>query len=69
MKNVNFAQRVRVKMTPKTETQGGSSQARNELNIEINKHKVDIDKSCFVKTEMEKLELKNAKIVWRKTNS
>lgn len=69
MKNVNFAERVRVKVIPRTETQSGSSQARTELHNEINKHKVVIDKDCFVKTEIEKLELKQAKVEWRKTKS
>lgn len=69
MKNIHFAERVRVRMTPKTETQSGSMQARTELHNEINKHKIVIDKSCFVKTEIEKLELKQAKIDWRKKKS
>lgn len=69
MKNVNFAERIRVRVTPKTETQGASMQARNELQNEINKHKVVIDKDCFVKTKIEKLVLKQAKVEWRMIKS
>lgn len=68
MKNVNFAERIRVRVTPKTETQGASMQARAELQNEINKHKIEIDKECFRKTEIQKLELVNAKTLWKISN-
>ena len=61
---LKFAQRVQVKITPREVSNSGANQARTELHNAINKHKVDIDRACFKKTESEKHELKVAKHLW-----
>lgn len=62
---LKFAQRVQVKITPREVSNTGANQARNELSIAINKHKVDIDRASFKKTESEKHQLKVAKHLWK----
>jgi|LauGreDrversion2_3_1035106.scaffolds.fasta_scaffold417402_1 hypothetical protein len=62
---LNFAQRVSVKITPRDVSNSGANQARIELFNAINKHKVEINKAEFVKTESEKHQLKVAKHLWK----
>lgn len=62
---LNFAQRVSVKITPRDVSNSGANQARVELSAAINKHKVDIDRACFKKTDSERHELKVAKHLWK----
>lgn len=64
---LKFAQRVQVKITPREVSNTGANQARNELSIAINKHKVDIDRASFKKTESEKHQLKVAKHLWKQS--
>lgn len=61
----HFAERVQVKITPRDVSNSGASQARTELFNLINKHKVDVDRDCFKKTDSEKHELKVAKHLWK----
>lgn len=42
-------------------------QRRSKLSKEINSFKVDIDRSVFTKTPQEKLDLKQAKSDWKKS--
>ncbi len=62
---MTFAQRVMVKITPR-ETVVNSTKERNELSALINKHKVDIDRTVFKKTDAEREALKEAKSYWKK---
>jgi len=64
MKNINFATKVRAKETPKVSTENNSyAQKRREIMEEINHPvtKVNLDKSVYKKTEIEKAQLKEAK--------
>jgi len=58
---LNFAKRVTVKLTPKHDGDGSVAQKRMELQTSINKNQINIDRSCFVKSDVEKEELKVAK--------
>lgn len=64
---LHFAQRVIAKSVPR-DTNGSNGEAnsrRRELQIEINKNKVQIDRSVFAKTEEERVSLKIAKMQWK----
>jgi hypothetical protein len=65
---LNFATRVKVALTPKTDTSNGYSNERMRLNAEINSRKIDLDSSVFMKTPAEKLEVKLAKLKWKSSN-
>lgn len=67
MQKIHFATRVSVRLVPKADASGGTSQLREELNNAINKHRVNIDRSVFKKTEQERVELKIAKAQWKAT--
>lgn len=45
----------------KQQTNFQTTQLRVDLNSQINQHKVNIDKSCFIKTDEEKELLKELK--------
>jgi len=57
----NFAQRVIVKIALRSKAEGDSS-LKNELLTLINSRKVNIDRTVFAKTQLEKDELKLAKM-------
>lgn len=67
MKNVNFATRVRVKMIPKETENGAYLSKRKEIQEEINhpRTKVNLDRSCYQKTEWERQQVKQAKQEWK----
>lgn len=65
MQKIHFATRVSVKLVPKADASGGTSQLREELSNAINKHKVNVDRSVFKKTPQERLELKIAKAKYK----
>jgi len=65
---LNFATRVKVALTPKTDTSNGYANERMRLHSEINSRKVDLDSSVFKKTDAEKLEVKLAKLKWKSSN-
>lgn len=46
-----------------------ATQERNKLSAEINKNKIDIDRTVFVKTNDEKQKLKEAKAQYAKHNN
>ncbi len=43
-------------------TNAQTAQYRRELQLQINENKVNIDKSVFIKSESEKLQLKEMKL-------
>jgi len=65
MQKLHFATRVIARLVPKSDASNAAAQLRQELSMQINKHKVSIDKSVFRKTLEEKLELKIAKAKWK----
>lgn len=67
MKNINFATRVRVKMVPKETENGFALQKKAQIQEEINhpRTKVNLDRSCYQKTEWERHQLKLAKQEWK----
>jgi hypothetical protein len=65
MQKLHFATRVNVKLVPKSDASNAANNLREELSIQINKHRVTIDKSVFAKTPSEKLELKIAKAKYK----
>jgi hypothetical protein len=65
MQKLHFATRVQARLVPKSDASNAANNLRQELSAQINKHKVSIDKSVFVKTEQEKLELKIAKAKYK----
>jgi hypothetical protein len=66
MKNINFATRVNVKITPRIK-QEGDNNLRHEISTLINSRKVNIDRTVFAKTQQEKDELKLAKLKHKAT--
>lgn len=63
MKNIGFAQRVTVvgNIIDKTTKNEFFNSKRLEVIKEINQNKIEIDRSCFVKTQEEKDELRRVK--------
>lgn len=67
MQTFKFAQRVFVKMTPKTQTSSVNDSRREALQIVINKFKINIDRTVFQKTTEERTLLKEMKASWKKS--
>ena len=67
MQTFKFAQRVFVKMTPKTQTSSVDDSRREALQIAINKFKINIDRTVFQKTTEERTLLKEMKASWKKS--
>ena len=67
MQTFKFAQRVFVKMTPKTQTSSVNDSRREALQIDINKFKINIDRTVFQKTTEERTLLKEMKASWKKS--
>jgi hypothetical protein len=65
MKN-SFATRVFVKRTPRGASNTLAEHLRKELQKQINRYKVSINRKVFVKTPEEKAKLKIAKAEWKK---
>jgi len=57
----HFAQRVMVKLVPKSSTDGSSSQNKMMLQNEVNKFRIILNKDIFKKSQKEKDDLKIAK--------
>ena len=57
----NFAQRVMVKLVPKSSTDGSMSQNKAMLQAETNKRRVDINREVFEKSQKDIDALKIAK--------
>ena len=58
---LNFATRITVRGTMKSDVSAAATDQRNRLQAEVNSRPVVLDKSVFVKSDFEKQELKNAK--------
>lgn len=67
MQTFKFAQKVFVKMTPKTQTSSVNDSRREALQIAINKFKINIDRTVFQKTTEERTLLKEMKASWKKS--
>jgi hypothetical protein len=65
MQKLHFATRVSVKLVPKSDASNAANSLREELSIQINKHKANVDRSVFAKTPNERLELKIAKAKYK----
>jgi len=66
MRRLNFATRVTVATTSKSDASGMHANKRAEVQAEINSHPVRIDRTVFQKTEAEKEILKAEKAHWNK---
>ena len=64
----HFAQRVIVKLVPKSSTDGSASQNKTNLQIESNKNRLNINRELFKKTKEEKEQLKIAKSQYKLKN-
>lgn len=64
---LNFATRVASMAMSKSENSNAFNAERAKVQAAVNAHPVRIDRSVFRKTEIEKLELANAKAKWKKT--
>tara|TARA_R110000868_G_scaffold329099_1_gene589918 strand:+ start:143 stop:421 length:279 start_codon:yes stop_codon:yes gene_type:complete len=64
--NLNFATRVVTRVAPKYDGAGAGNGERNKLYAEINAldTKVNLDKSIYVKTDLDKLKVAEAKVQW-----
>lgn len=58
---IHFAQRVMVKLVPKSSTDGSMSQNKSLVQADSNKHKVFIDREAFKKSQKDIDSLKIAK--------
>ena len=67
MQTFKFAQRVFVKMTPKTQRSSVNDSRREALQIDINKFKINIDRTVFQKTTEKRTLLKEMKASWKKS--
>ena len=64
---LNFATRVASPVMMKSENSNAFNAERAKVQASVNANPVKIDRSIFKKTEIEKLELANAKAQWKKT--
>lgn len=64
----HFAQKVMVKLVPKSSTDGSVSQNRTNLQAESNKNRLNINRELFKKTKEEKEQLKIAKSQYKLKN-
>jgi GDP-D-mannose dehydratase len=64
---LNFATRVASMVMSKSETSNAFNAERAKVQASVNANPVIIDRTVFRKTEIEKLELANAKAKWKKT--
>lgn len=66
MKKLNFATRVTVFGFQKSDDSNARVSERAKLQAQINSRPVKIDRSVFKKTEIERMELSNAKSKWKR---
>jgi hypothetical protein len=69
--NLNFATRVVTRVAPKYDGVGAGNGERMKLHAEINAldTKVILDKSIYVKTDLDKLKVAEAKVQWIKSGN
>lgn len=63
---LHFAQRVTIAIAAKSDSSNMFGSERAKVQALVNSAPVTIDRSCFVKTDLEKQELKNAKSHWKR---
>lgn len=64
---LNFATRVSSMATAKSDKNGAYNAERAKVQASINANPVIIDRTVFRKSEIEKMELSNAKSKWKKS--
>jgi hypothetical protein len=62
---IHFAQRVMVKLVPKTSTDGSMSQNKSIVQSEVNKRRLELNKDVFKKSKEDREALKLAKSVFK----
>jgi hypothetical protein len=62
---LHFAQRVMVKLVPKTSTDGSMSQNKSIVQSEVNKRRLELNKDVFKKSQEDREALKLAKSVFK----
>ena len=62
---LHFAQRVMVKLVPKTSTDGSMSQNKSIVQSEVNKRRLEMNKDVFKKSQEDREALKLAKSVFK----
>lgn len=62
---LHFAQRVMVKLVPKTSTDGSMSQNKSIVLAEANKRRLEINKDVFKKSQKDRDDLKLAKATFK----
>jgi hypothetical protein len=62
---IHFAQRVMVKLVPKTSTDGSMSQNKSIVQSEVNKRRLEFNKDVFKKSQEDREALKLAKSVFK----
>ena len=65
---IHFAQRVMVKLVPKSSTDGSMSQNKALVYAEANKNRLNINRELFKKTKEEREQLKIAKSQYKLKN-
>jgi hypothetical protein len=65
---IHFAQRVMVKLVPKSSTDGSMSQNKSLVQAEANKNRLNINRELFKKTKEEREQLKIAKSQYKLKN-
>jgi hypothetical protein len=63
---LGFATRVASMRTAKSEASGANNAERAKVQAMVNGNPLIIDRSVFKKTEIEKIELSNAKSKWKR---
>jgi hypothetical protein len=69
--NLNFATRVVTRVAPKYDGAGAGNGERMKIYAETNdpETKVNLDKSIYVKTDLDKLKVAEAKVQWIKSGN
>jgi hypothetical protein len=62
---IHFAQRVMVKLVPKSSTDGSMSQNKSIVQSEVNKRRLELNKDVFKKSQEDREALKLAKSVFK----
>jgi hypothetical protein len=66
---LHFAQRVMVKLVPKTSTDGSMSQNKSIVQSEVNKRRLELNKDVFKKSQRDRDDLKLAKATFKHSPS
>ena len=64
---LNFATRVSSMATAKSDNNGAYNAERAKVQASVNANPVIIDRTVFQKTDVERMELANAKSKWKKS--